>query len=142
MLPGMKALSFRHPWIDAILAGRKTIEVRTWATRYRGPLLLHASAAWGVSERTAAARLLLPPPEPRTSGALVGAAFLSDCRKVNPEDWAEAGLPPLEGRLFAWVISETEQFEPIPMRGQRRLFDVDDALLPTTLTRRWAAAMT
>ncbi|MCL5959934.1 MAG: ACP synthase, partial [Chloroflexi bacterium] len=26
-----------------MLLGRKTIEVRTWKTKYRGPLLLHSS---------------------------------------------------------------------------------------------------
>src|ERR1700730_8989877 len=31
----MKALSIRHPWIDLILAGSKTIEIRTWLTRPR-----------------------------------------------------------------------------------------------------------
>ena len=41
-LTAMKALSIRHPWVDLILAGSKTIEIRTWSTRYRGPVLLHA----------------------------------------------------------------------------------------------------
>lgn len=39
----MKALSIRQPWAWAIVNGHKTIENRTWATTYRGPLLIHAS---------------------------------------------------------------------------------------------------
>ena len=112
----MKALSIRHPWVDLILAGAKTIEIRTWATRYRGRLLLHASAGYGISERDASARL-------------VGIANLVDCRHVRPEDWANASLPPLEGKLWAWVFSEPEAVEPIPCAGKRTLFDVGDEVL-------------
>jgi hypothetical protein len=78
----MKALSIRHPWVDLILAGTKTIEIRTWATRYRGPLLLHASSAYGISERETAARLRLPAPDPATLGA--GASSAPDLEHVLP----------------------------------------------------------
>jgi hypothetical protein len=125
----MKALSIRHPWVDLILAGTKTIEIRTWATRYRGRLLLHASAGYGISERDASARLGLARPAPETLGAIVGVANLVDCRHVQPEDWPHASLPPLEGKLWAWVFSEAEAIEPIPCAGRRTLFDVDEALV-------------
>ena len=36
----MKALSIRQPWAELILQGRKTIELRTWKTCYRGLLPL------------------------------------------------------------------------------------------------------
>ena len=124
----MKALSIRHPWIDLILAGTKTIEIRTWATRYRGPLLLHASAGYGISERDASARFGLGRPAPETLGAIVGVATLIDCRHVRPEDWAGAALPPLEGKLWAWVFTDPEAVEPVPCAGKRTLFDVDQAL--------------
>ena len=121
----MKALSIRHPWVDLILAGTKTIEIRTWATRYRGPLLLHASSAYGISERETAARLRLPAPDPATLGAVVGIAELVDCRPVRRADWKCAGLPPLEGRLWAWVLAEPRAVGPLPCPGKRTLFDLD-----------------
>ena len=37
------ALSIRQPWAALIVAGRKTIEVRTWSTQRRGPIWIHAS---------------------------------------------------------------------------------------------------
>lgn len=121
----MKALSIRHPWVDLILAGTKTIEIRTWATRYRGPLLLHASSAYGISEREAAARLRLAPPAPSALGAVVGVAELVDCRPVRRADWKCAGLPPLEGRLWAWVLAEPRAVGPLPCPGKRTLFELD-----------------
>ncbi|WP_459939205.1 ASCH domain-containing protein [Desulfonatronum parangueonense] len=40
--PAQIALSIRHPWVELILLGRKTIEVGSGTTRHRGPLWLHA----------------------------------------------------------------------------------------------------
>lgn len=37
----MKALSIRQPWADAIMAGWKTVENRTWDTAHRGTLAVH-----------------------------------------------------------------------------------------------------
>jgi hypothetical protein len=39
----MKALSGRQPWWWAILHAGKDVENRTWSTKHRGTLLLHAS---------------------------------------------------------------------------------------------------
>ncbi|MGK0735926.1 ASCH domain-containing protein [Yokenella regensburgei] len=40
----MKALSIRQPWAWLIVNGFKDIENRSWHTKYRGPVLIHASA--------------------------------------------------------------------------------------------------
>ena len=130
----MKALSIRHPWVDLILAGSKTIEIRTWSTRYRGPLLLHASGAYGISEREAAARLRLPAPDPATMSAVVGIAELVDCRLARKEDWKSAGLPPLEGKLWAWVFAEPRPVGPVFHAGNRTLFDIDEEVLLAATT--------
>ena len=41
----MKALSIKQPWAWLIVNGFKDVENRTWRTKYRGPLLIHASKA-------------------------------------------------------------------------------------------------
>lgn len=40
----MKALTLHQPWASLVALGVKTIETRSWATRYRGPLAIHAGA--------------------------------------------------------------------------------------------------
>ena len=40
----MKVLSIQQPYASLIMLGFKTIETRSWATKYRGELLIHASA--------------------------------------------------------------------------------------------------
>jgi hypothetical protein len=39
----VKALSLWQPWASLIPLGTKTIETRSWSTRYRGPLAIHAA---------------------------------------------------------------------------------------------------
>lgn len=41
----MKAITVRQPWASLVAAGVKTIETRSWATKYRGPLAIHAGKA-------------------------------------------------------------------------------------------------
>lgn len=39
----MKAISLIQPWATLVSIGAKRIETRSWATKYRGPLAIHAS---------------------------------------------------------------------------------------------------
>ena len=39
----MKAISLKQPWASLIVSGRKTIELRTWNTKFRGEFYIHAS---------------------------------------------------------------------------------------------------
>lgn len=38
----MKALTLHQPWATLVALVVKTVETRSWSTRYRGPLLIHA----------------------------------------------------------------------------------------------------
>lgn len=38
----MKAITIRQPWASLIATGDKLYETRTWATKYRGPIAIHA----------------------------------------------------------------------------------------------------
>jgi hypothetical protein len=42
--PPLKALSLWQPWASLIAVGAKRIETRSWPTKYRGPIAIHASA--------------------------------------------------------------------------------------------------
>ncbi|MHC4404130.1 MAG: ASCH domain-containing protein [Planctomycetota bacterium] len=43
----MKALTICQPWAWAIIHGPKPVENRGWATKYRGPLAIHAGQSRG-----------------------------------------------------------------------------------------------
>ena len=39
----MKAITIHQPWASLIAIGAKHYETRSWATKYRGPITIHAS---------------------------------------------------------------------------------------------------
>lgn len=43
----MRVLTLTQPWATLVAIGAKKIETRSWNTRYRGPLLIHAAAGLG-----------------------------------------------------------------------------------------------
>lgn len=43
----MKTLTLHQPWASLVALGVKSIETRSWSTRYRGPLAIHAGKGWG-----------------------------------------------------------------------------------------------
>lgn len=49
----MKCISVHQPWAYLLAAGRRKIEVRSWDTKYRGPILIHAglTVEWDEYER-------------------------------------------------------------------------------------------
>lgn len=46
----MKAISLWQPWATAMALGSKRIETRSWATKYRGPMAIHAAKRMNISE--------------------------------------------------------------------------------------------
>ncbi len=75
----MRALSVRQPHANRIAAGAKRVELRTWATPYRGDLLICAGKQ---IDREAALRLRLPTSECGPTGCAVCVVDLVACREV------------------------------------------------------------
>ena len=127
----MKALSIHQPWAWAILHAGKTVENRTWYTKYRGPLLIHTSKKKATYDREAKHDWLklygvvLPPWHELPTGAIVGVVKLVDClqaSQVDPSPWVEGPV--------CWVLANPRSFsEPVPYRGAQGLFDVPDELI-------------
>lgn len=131
----MKALTLTQPWASAIALGMKTIETRSWRTKYRGELLIHAAmgmpadARRFASEEFAQGRGL----EYFPLGAVVALARLVDV--VSTED-AWPGASDLEcsygdfsaGR-WAWMLEDVVPLStPILARGALSLWTPDAKL--------------
>lgn len=97
-----KALSVRTPWWFAILYMGKDIENRDWPTRFRGPVLLHASKWFDAEEirddfafaRQTAEGQGVTVPGPITLGDLrklgghiVGKVEIVDCVSSSASPW-------------------------------------------------------
>lgn len=144
----MPALSVRQPWAWLIAEGYKPIENRTWGTRYRGRLLIHASSGMSRDEYYAAVAQVrrfdpalaesIPHLGKLPRGCLVCRCTLADViapsevleplfrdgivTELELEHWYEGD--------YGFVLRDIERLEPVlPYRGARRLFGVDRAAL-------------
>lgn len=128
----MKALSIRQPWAELIVQGRKTIELRTWQTSYRGRIAIHASQT--VREEACIAYGLDPARVVR--GALVGAVELVDILTLDEAAWEalrdqHLSLSDFPGPMFGWRLEAPQRLpQPIPIRGRMNLFNVPDEGTP------------
>jgi hypothetical protein len=125
----MKIISIRQPWASLIVSGVKDVENRTWSTRYRGPVLIHASrTADKISDDEFQARfaMILPPAFPR--GGVVGIAEIVDCVSEHPSRWFVPGH-------FALVLADARSVPFISWKGALSLRDAPAALIDLVSAR-------
>ena len=126
------AISIRQPWVYCILHGSKTIENRSWPTKYRGPILLHAGKALTkrdvagvrefVKEHVGLEWLRLPQdPSGYPTGGIVGIADLVDCVERSDSPWFFGP--------YGFVLRNARPVPYVPCMGQLRLFGVPRALV-------------
>ena len=137
----VKALSLWQPHADLIALGHKTIETRSWPTRYRGQLLICAAKTWNIQVRTsidcykdaaicqenlAVQDALLPPDYTPRLGEAVALGELIDCIELkNTDAHIKASCVGSPEGLFGFVLSNVVALEPFPVKGRQGFFDVD-----------------
>ena len=115
----------------------KDIENRTWPTKKRGPILIHASKAYSRSEHAALATGLedrtgirLPPYDAMQRGGIIGRATLIDCVREHPSQWK---MPDHWG----FVLKDAVRTPFVHWKGQLGWFLVPaTAVLPNTAEER------
>ena len=110
----IKVLSLRQPYAEWVVNGKKTIELRTWNTKFRGEFYIHASGKHAT----------LP------TKAIIGKAELIDVKKYDNEKeflkdknkhlsstWL---LPEFAKRPFKYgfILKNAERIRPIPAKGK------------------------
>lgn len=124
----MKALTIKQPWATLIMQGDKRFEFRSWQTKYRGDLLIHAGK--GI-DKEAMKRLEKYLPKELPYGKILGKVKLVDCIKMSTE-FKELLLK--ENRdiytkssfqeNYGWQVSDVEVFEnPIDVKGHLSLWE-------------------
>lgn len=117
----MKALSIKQPWASLIAHGIKDIENRTWKTKFRGRIYIHASAPKKFNiqltdEQTKEAIPILKTAFEGTMpfGAIIGEVRVIDCVINAPSIWAEQS-DLSEGAVFKpiynWVLANPKLYD-------------------------------
>lgn len=126
----MKTLSIIEPYASLIRNGVKHIETRSWKTKYRGEILIHASGKNIPREYRDNADLMALVTD-TLPGHILGKARLVDCIEMT-EDWI-ATLSETErtcglyspGR-YGWVLEDIEPIEPIKAKGKLGLWEYEE----------------
>jgi activating signal cointegrator 1 len=139
----MKALSLWQPWASLWILDLKKNETRHWATKYRGPLAIHAALnirGGRMFFQALKYRGFLKEFDKITDmprGGLIGTVNLKDCIEMTsgnmpqfPRDETELLLGNYEPGRFMWLKEDPKPFKKIiPLRGRQGLFNVPDELL-------------
>ncbi len=118
-LRSTRALSIRQPWAWLIVNGYKDVENRSWATRHRGPLLIHAGVSRSAMndemfawiERKYGVRV----PRDLELGGIVGVVELLDCAGRRASVWHERGA-------FGWIVARPRRLPLRVCKGQLGMF--------------------
>lgn len=126
----MKVLTIKQPWASLIIQGYKRFEFRSWQTKYRGELLIHAGK--GI-DKEAVKRLEKYIPEDMPLGKIIGKVKLVDCIKMSPE-FKEILLKENKDiytessfrENYGWQLENVEVFDdPIEAKGKLSLWDFE-----------------
>ncbi len=126
----MKVLTIKQPWATLIIQQDKRFEFRSWQTKHRGELLIHAGK--GI-DKEAMKRLAKYIPDDIPRGKILGKVTLMDCIKMSPEFkqklleenkdiYTESSFK----ENYGWQLENVEVFEEqIEAKGKLSLWEYD-----------------
>jgi len=126
----MKALTIKQPWASLITHGHKEFEFRTWQTKYRGKILIHAGLTKEKEYLDAFKNYNLD----IQFGCIIGEAELVDCllvdEKMNKElinSQSIAYTNHDRTGLYAWKLINIKKYnQPIYCKGALSLWEYDN----------------
>lgn len=113
----MLALTLIQPWGTLIVHHGKNVENRTWPTRHRGPLLVHAGAKIDPDGYVRASEhgIVLPDPDDLPRGGIIGIVNVTDCVQDSTSPWAIPGQ-------WHWLLADATALPFDACRGQLGLW--------------------
>ena len=87
-----RTLTVRQPWANLIIHHGKNVENRSWATPYRGTVLIHAGQRYEPSGKTFAENLGISVPTELPQGVILGSVELVACVLDSESPWAIKGM--------------------------------------------------
>src|SRR3954453_10483335 len=111
------------------MAGLKPYENRTWTTKHRGPLGIHAGrsrAEFTEGNRPRFDILMpgLPQDDQLAYGAIIGVVDLVEIRPAS-----ECPPDPFVQGPFCWIVANPRPIEPVPFAGRLGPFEVPEHLI-------------
>lgn len=127
----MKVITIKQPWASLIAEGLKKYEFRTWNTKYRGDILIHAGKAIDKKavERFKEYNLEYP------TGCIIAKATLTDSIYVDDDFVKEVGptnpsvykgiMEKGDWEGYGFKLENVKKIDPIYINGKLSLWDYD-----------------
>ncbi len=141
----MRAITLKQPWAQLVALRAKRYETRSWMTRYRGAMAIHAGLEFTREARALCGRepfaSALLGNDDLPTGCVIAISELAAVYRTSPEDGSllgEVHAFPESDRPFgdfspgryAWLLQNVRALEePIPARGAQGLWNWDPAAL-------------
>lgn len=149
----MKAITLWQPWASAIALGYKKFETRSWATKYRGSIAIHATAKKLTAYEMACCNdgLLEDTYIYKKDGIyylsrnkesheivlskVVAIAEITNCipiteqfkRKLSKEELSYGDYSTDGKQRYAWQLENVKQLlNPIEIKGQQGLWNIEN----------------
>lgn len=156
----MKVISLHQPYATLLACGLKKYETRTWQTKHRGAIAIHAAKTWtkqryNLCLREPFATLLaraghsfdtfpptgdgLTPTLGLPLGAIVGLSIIEDCISILPFSRrhvsdVEKAVGDWSDGNYAWRVEEPSRlFRPIRYRGRQGIHDLPAVIAASIL---------
>ena len=139
----MKALSLTQPWASMVAWGEKRIETRSWSTKHRGLVAIHAAKGWPTTARAfaqtnryvlAALRARIADGRIMMADEIPLGAIVAVCRVVDVQltqalvdglTDQERALGNYEPGRYGWRLDDIIELPvPIPCKGSLGLWTV------------------
>ena len=128
----MKAITIKQPYATLIAEGLKEYEFRTWKTKYRGDILIHAGKGIDKKAMERFKDLNLEYP----SGCIIAKATITDC--VYVEEQLKEKLKKKNDKVYYGIVNKDSNWEgygfkleniekitPIEIKGKLSLWDYE-----------------
>lgn len=127
----MKVITIKQPFATLIAEGLKEYEFRTWKTKYRGDILIHAGKGIDKKAMKRYEHLHLEYP----SGCIIAKATITDCiyiddemreilKEKNPLVYSSI-IKHTDWNGYGFKLENVEKIKPIPVNGKLSLWDYD-----------------
>ena len=123
----MKCLSVSQPFADLIISGKKTIELRSWNTNFRGEFLIHSP----IKIRTEDCKRLKISKQLKT-GVILGKAEIYEVKpykttnEIKKDQKFHLASKRFQKKTYGFLLKNAKPLRvPIPCKGQLGFFEVN-----------------
>ena len=123
----MKCLSISQPFADLIISGKKTIELRTWNTNFRGEFLVHSPIKIRIED---CKRLKIT--KQLETGAIIGKAEIYEVKlydninEIKKDQRLHFASKKFQKKTYGFMLKNAKALRvPIPCKGRLGFFDVE-----------------